>query len=174
MAGVSMIAASFGTTIMHLYICVGVIGGTSTIILLSSLTLPVLEYLGQYSSDLSFSPNLAASPLCVCGPMGKDSKSSKAEQGTLPKFSLNFFSFAKLWMLSIGIIHFLLEKRLYIWIYRVECFGKQDVSDRSPASDVHAKCVLLSHVYYSSTLTISASKQHSFPRLLFLNTKQKS
>ncbi|GAA6089374.1 monocarboxylate transporter 2 [Tachysurus ichikawai] len=26
MAGVSMIAASFGTTIMHLYLCVGVIG----------------------------------------------------------------------------------------------------------------------------------------------------
>ncbi|XP_060750242.1 monocarboxylate transporter 2 [Tachysurus vachellii] len=44
MAGVSMIAASFGTTIMHLYLCIGVIGGLGLAFNLQ----PALTIIGKY------------------------------------------------------------------------------------------------------------------------------
>ncbi|XP_072512491.1 monocarboxylate transporter 2 [Salminus brasiliensis] len=44
LVGVAMVAASFGTTIMHLYICVGVIGGTGLAFNLQ----PALTIIGKY------------------------------------------------------------------------------------------------------------------------------
>ncbi|KAF5901541.1 monocarboxylate transporter 2, partial [Clarias magur] len=65
MAGVSMIAASFGTTIIHLYICVGVIGGLGLAFNLQ----PSLTIIGKYflvKRPIANGLAMAGSPVFLC------------------------------------------------------------------------------------------------------------